>query len=70
MCFLIKIRNRLHDVPGRLILNCSTPTEKNHRLKSIIRVERSYIKDTGDFLEKLKNVGNISSNAKCHISQY
>ena len=64
MCFLIKIRNRLRDVPGRLvILNCSTPTEKNHRLKSMIRAEKSYIKDTGDFLEKLKNVGNISSNA-------
>ena len=60
---------RLNDVPGRpVILNCGTPTEKlseflNHHLQPIMKAGKSYIKDTGDFLEKLKNLGNIPSNA-------
>ena len=28
-----------------------------------MKARKSYIKDTGDFLEKLKNLGNILSNA-------
>ena len=69
MYLLIKIQNRLHDVPGCLvILNCSTPTEKlseflDHHLKPIIKAGKSYIEDARDILENLKNVGNISSNA-------
>ena len=60
---------RLNDVPGRpVILNCRTPTEKlseflNHHLQPIMKAGKSYIKDTGGFLEKLKNLGNIPSNA-------
>ena len=28
-----------------------------------MKARKSYIKDTGDFLEKLKNLGNVLSNA-------
>ena len=28
-----------------------------------MKIEKSCIKDSGDFLEKLKNLGNIPSNA-------
>ena len=70
----------LNDVPGRpVISNCGTPTEKIseflfHHLQPIIKAGKSYIKDTIDFLEKLKNLGNIPSNAilvTAHVvSQY
>ena len=58
----------LNYVPGRpVISNCVTPTEKlseflDHHLQPIMKAGKSYIKDTGDFLEKLKNLGNIPSN--------
>ena len=60
---------RLNDVPGRpVILNCGTSTEKlseflNHYLQPIMKAGKSYIKDTRDFLEKLKNLGKIPFNA-------
>ena len=34
-----------------------------HQFQHILKAEKSYIKDTGDFLEKLKNLGNILFNA-------
>lgn len=56
---------RLHDIPGRpVILICGTPTKKlsefsyNH-LQLIMKAGKSCIKDTEDFLESLKNRGNI-----------
>ena len=69
MYLLPKIHNRLNDVPGRpVISNCGTPTENlseflDHHLQPIIQAGKSYIKDTSDFLENLKNLGNIPSNA-------
>ena len=65
MYLLSKIYNMLNDVPRRpVISNCVTPTEKlsqffDHHLQPIMKADKSYIKDTGDFLEKLKNLGNI-----------
>ena len=62
---LTKIHRRLANVPGRpVISNCSTPTEKvceymDFLLKPIMQDGRSYIKDTGDFLKKLKHIGKI-----------
>ena len=59
----------LNEVPGHpAISNCVTPTEKlseflYHQLQAVMKAGKSYIKDTGDFLEKLKNLGNIPSNA-------
>ena len=69
MYLLPKTHKRLNDVPGRpVISNCDTPTEKlseflYHHLQPIMKAGKSYIKDTIDFLEKLKNLGNIPSNA-------
>ena len=66
---LPKIHKRLNDVPGRSVIsNCGTPTEKlseflDHQLQPIIKADKSNIKDTGEFLEKLENLGNILSNA-------
>ena len=57
---LLKIDKRLHIVPGRpVISNCGTPTEKaseflDYYLKLIMRRGKSYIKDSGDFIKKLK----------------
>ena len=64
-----KILRRLNNVPGHPVFsNCGTPTEKlseflDHQLQPIMKAEKSYIKDTGDFLEKPKNLDNIPSNA-------
>ena len=69
MYLLPKIHKKLHDVPGRpVISNCGTPTEKlskflDHHLQPVMKAGKSYIKDSGDFLEKRKTLGNIPSNA-------
>ena len=66
---LLKILKRSNDVPGRpVISNSGTRTEKlseflDHYLQPIMKAGKSYIKDTDDFLEKVKNLGNIPSNA-------
>ena len=69
MYLLPKIHKRLYDAPGRpVISNCGTPTEKvseflDHHLKPLIQEGDSYIKDTGDFLNKIKNINAIPENA-------
>ena len=74
MYLLPKIHKKLNDAPGRTAFsNCVTPTEKlseflDHHLQSILKAGKSYIKYTGDFLEKLKNLGNIPSNAMLVIA--
>ena len=66
---LPKIHKALSNVPGRpVISNCRTPTEKvseflDHQLQPIMKQWNSYIKDTGDFLEKLRAIGEISRGA-------
>ena len=63
------IQKRLDNVPGRpVISNCGTPTEKaseflNHHLQPIMKSGVPYIKDTNDFLFKLKNPRKIPENA-------
>ena len=63
--FLPKIYKRLSVVPGRpVISNCGTPTEKvsgylDYILKPIMQDSWSYIKGSGDFLKKIKNIGKI-----------
>ena len=60
---------RLDNVPGcPVISNCGTPTEKgseflDHHRQTIMKSGFSYIKDTNDFLFKLKNLGKIPENA-------
>ena len=67
--FLPKIHKRLHNVPGRpVILNCGTPTEKcseflDYHLKPLMQKGWSYIKDSGDFIKKTRNLGSIPENA-------
>ena len=66
---LPKIHKRTFNVPGRpVISNCGTPTEKvseflDFHLKPVMRGGKSYVKDTGDFLEKLKSLGKIPYNS-------
>ena len=63
LCLLPKIHKRLEYVPGRpVISNCGTPTEKesdflDSQLKPVMQSSRSYIKDSGDFIKKIKNIG-------------
>ena len=67
--FLPKIHKRLSAVPGRpVISSCDTPTEKvaeylDYILKPIMQESWSYIKDSGDFLKKIKNIGKIPEGA-------
>ena len=66
---LPKTHKGLCNVPGRSVIsNCWTPTEKvseflDHQLQSIMKQGNSYIKDTGDFLEKLRAIGEIPRGA-------
>ena len=66
---LPKIHKGLSNVPGRpVISNCGASTEKvseflDHQLQPIMKKGNSYIKDTGDFLEKLRGIGEIPKGA-------
>ena len=65
---LPKIHKRLSVVPGRpVISNCGMPTEKepeflDFHLKPILQNGRSYIRDSNDFINKIKYLKNIPSN--------
>ena len=65
---LPKIHKRLNNVPGRPIIpNYGAPTEKaseflDFHLKSVMKNGASYIKDSNDFMNKVKNI-EISSDA-------
>ena len=66
---LPKIHKRLHNVPGRpMIWNCGTPTEEDseildYHIKPIMQRGKSYIKDSGDFINKIKTLQNIPDGA-------
>ena len=57
---LPKIQKRLHNVPGRpAISNCGFYTENiisflDHHLQTIVQKVKSFIKDTNNFLRKLR----------------
>ena len=59
----------LFNVPGRPVKsNCDTPTEKaseflDHHLKPVMQGSWSYIKDSVDFLRKIKQIGNLPENS-------
>ena len=67
--FLPKIHKKLFNVPGRpVISNYGTPTEKaseflDHRLKPVMQSSWSYIKDSGNFLRKIKQIRNLPENS-------
>ena len=60
-----KIYKRLSNVPGRpVISNCGTATEKaseflDFYLKPLMQNGWSYIRDSGDFIDKMKRIGKI-----------
>ena len=66
---LPKTHKSLENFPGRpVISNCGTPTEKvseflDHHLKPVMQGGKSYIKDSGHFLEKIKTLRCIPDNA-------
>ena len=64
---LPKIHKSLAKIPKRPV-NCRTPTEKvseypDFLLKPVMQDGWSYIKDTGDFLQKIKCLGKIPEGA-------
>ena len=65
---LPKMQKRLSNVLGcPAKLNCGTPREKvseflDH-MQPVMKEGKSYIKDTADFLDKLKNLGEIPEGA-------
>ena len=69
MYLLPKIHKRLANVPGRAVIsNCGTPPEKasqflDHHLQPVMKSGMSYIKDTDEFLSKLKNLKKVLDNA-------
>ena len=66
---LPKIHQHFSNVPGRLVIsNCGTPTERaseflDHHLKPVIQNGKSYIRDSSDFISKIKDLNNISQGA-------
>ena len=67
--FFPKIHKRLSNVPGHpVISNCGTPTKKaseflDYHLKPVMQMSWSYIKDSGDFIEKIRRISNIPDDA-------
>ena len=65
---LPKIHKRLHDVPGRpVISNCGYYTENisaflDFHLQPLVQAVKSYIKDTNDFLNKLRSLPKLPSD--------
>ena len=66
---LPKIHKILENGPERPVMSdCGTPTGKvseflDHHLKPVMQSGKSYIKDSGHFLEKVKTLGCIPDNA-------
>ena len=66
---LPKIHKRVENVPGRPVIpNCGTPTEKeseflDYHLKPVMQSGRPCIKDSGDLLKKIRNLGCSPENA-------
>ena len=69
MYLLPKIHKRLSNVPSRpVISSCGTSTKKiseflDFQLKPVKQSSKSYIKDSGDFIRKIKDIYYIPSNA-------
>ena len=73
---LPKIHKRFENVPGRpVISNCGIPTEKvseflDSQLKPVMQSSRSHIKDSGDFINKIKNISTIPKDPNLVILFY
>ena len=66
---LLKIQKRMYNIPGRpLISNCGFYTENisaflDHQLKLIAMQVKPYIKDTNDFLKKLRDLPDLPQDS-------
>ena len=64
---LPKIHTRLSNEPGRSVIsNCGAPTVSeylDHHLQPVMKEGKSYIKDTADLLNTLKDLGEIPEGA-------
>ena len=66
---LPKIHNRLRDVPDRpVISNCGFYTKNissflDYYLQPLAQMVKSYIKDTNDFLDKIRKIGKLPEGA-------
>ena len=66
---LPKIYKRMYGIPGRpVISNCGIYTENisaflDHQLKSVAMEVKSYIKDTNDFLKKLRDLPDLPQDS-------
>ena len=66
---LHKIHKHLSSVPGRPVIpNCGTPTQRaseflDHHLKPVMQNGKSYIRDSSDFISKIKDLNNIPQGA-------
>ena len=55
----------MENAPGRPVISkCGTPTENvseflDSQLKPVMQSSRLYIKDSGNFIKKIKNIGTI-----------
>ena len=64
-----KIHRRLENAPGRSVTsNCGTPTEKvteflDSQLKPVMQSSWSYLKDSDDFIKKIKNINIIPKDS-------
>ena len=62
---LPKIHKQLYNVPRRSVIsNCGTPTERSSEfldfhLKPLMQSGWSYIRDSGDFNNKMKRLGKV-----------
>ena len=69
LCFFPKIHKILPNIPGQpVISNCGTHTEQaseflDYHLKSVMQRSLSYIKDSGDCIERIKRMSNIPDDA-------
>ena len=69
MYVLPKIHKRLSDVTGRpVISNCGMPTEKvseflDYHLKPVMQDGKSYIRDSGYFLEMIYNISTLQETS-------
>ena len=68
-CLLPKIHKHLFNIPSRpVVSNCGYYTENissflDYHLQPITRAVKTYIKDTNDFLKKVRDLGNLLENA-------
>ena len=67
--YIFSLNKRLLNVPGGpVISNCGTPTEKvseflDNHLQTIMKKGLSYIRNSGDFIDKICRMGSIPDNA-------